>query len=41
MKTYGQPIDIASMANFLLSDKSRWITGQVIGIDGGLSTIKQ
>ena len=41
MKTYGQPIDIASMANFLLSEKSRWITGQVIGIDGGLSTIKQ
>jgi 3-oxoacyl-[acyl-carrier protein] reductase len=37
---YGQPQDIAKMAAFLLSDNSSWITGQVLHIDGGLSTLK-
>lgn len=37
---YGQPIDIANMAQFLLSDQSNWITGQVMHVDGGLSTLK-
>ncbi len=32
--------DIASMATFLLSPQSGWITGQVIGIDGGLSRLQ-
>jgi 3-oxoacyl-[acyl-carrier protein] reductase len=32
--------DIAEMAAFLLSDKSGWITGQLYGIDGGISSIK-
>ncbi|MGB0390215.1 MAG: SDR family NAD(P)-dependent oxidoreductase [Salibacteraceae bacterium] len=36
----GKPKDIAEMANFLLSEKSSWITGQVIPIDGGMSAIK-
>lgn len=40
MKAIGQPEDIAAMALFLLSEKARWITGQVIGIDGGMSTLK-
>lgn len=31
----GQPIDIANLINFLLSDNSRWITGQEFIIDGG------
>jgi NAD(P)-dependent dehydrogenase (short-subunit alcohol dehydrogenase family) len=31
----GQPGDIADAIEFLLSDKSRWITGQQIAIDGG------
>jgi NAD(P)-dependent dehydrogenase (short-subunit alcohol dehydrogenase family) len=39
LKRVGNPEDIANMAVFLLSDKSSWITGQVIGIDGGLSTL--
>jgi len=35
----GTPTDIAAMANFLLSDQSGWITGQTIGVDGGMSAI--
>ena len=31
--------DIANTAVFLLSDKSSWMTGQIIGVDGGLSTL--
>lgn len=37
----GQPNDIADVVSFLLSKKSSWITGQVISVDGGLSTIKK
>mgnify|MGYP003700340233 CR=1 FL=1 len=33
----GRPEDIAELALFLASDASRYITGQVITIDGGLS----
>ena len=33
----GMPEDIAGLAVFLLSDKSRWITGSEITIDGGYS----
>jgi 3-oxoacyl-[acyl-carrier protein] reductase len=36
----GQPDDIALATQFLLSDHSSWITGQVIGIDGGLGTLR-
>jgi NAD(P)-dependent dehydrogenase (short-subunit alcohol dehydrogenase family) len=31
----GQPEDVADLVRFLVSDESRWITGQEIGIDGG------
>jgi NAD(P)-dependent dehydrogenase (short-subunit alcohol dehydrogenase family) len=31
----GQPEDVASVARFLLSDESRWITGQTLAVDGG------
>ena len=27
--------DVANMAMFLLSDAAQWITGQIIGVDGG------
>ncbi|SDL83798.1 NAD(P)-dependent dehydrogenase, short-chain alcohol dehydrogenase family [Catalinimonas alkaloidigena] len=37
---FGQPDDIAASALFLLSDESSWMTGQVLGIDGGLSTLR-
>jgi NAD(P)-dependent dehydrogenase (short-subunit alcohol dehydrogenase family) len=33
----GHPEDIAGAVLFLLSDLSRWITGQVLAVDGGAS----
>lgn len=32
----GSPADVANTATFLLSDASRWITGQNIIVDGGI-----
>ncbi|WP_159466756.1 SDR family NAD(P)-dependent oxidoreductase [Dyadobacter sp. 3J3] len=37
---YGQPEDVSQAIAFLLSDDSSWITGQVIGIDGGMGKLK-
>jgi NAD(P)-dependent dehydrogenase (short-subunit alcohol dehydrogenase family) len=34
---YGQPIEIAQMACFLLSDAASYVNGQAIPVDGGLS----
>ncbi|KPM56075.1 hypothetical protein CcI49_36745 [Frankia sp. CcI49] len=31
----GQPQDVADVVSFLVSDAARWITGQVISVDGG------
>ncbi len=39
LKRVGESSDIANMASFLLSDKSSWMTGQIIGIDGGMSSL--
>lgn len=36
----GQPEDIAPMIDLLLSPAAAWITGQVIGADGGLGRIQ-
>lgn len=36
---YGMPEDIANLVIFLLSSKSRWITGTIVNIDGGRSSI--
>jgi NAD(P)-dependent dehydrogenase (short-subunit alcohol dehydrogenase family) len=40
MPRLGEPADIAPLAALLLSDRSAWITGQVIGVDGGRSTLR-
>jgi NAD(P)-dependent dehydrogenase (short-subunit alcohol dehydrogenase family) len=40
LKRVGQPEDIAEMATFLLSEKAAWISGQIVGVDGGLSSLR-
>nr|WP_297782803.1 SDR family oxidoreductase [uncultured Allomuricauda sp.] len=39
MKRVGNASDIANMATFLLDSDNSWITGQVIGVDGGMSSL--
>lgn len=34
---FGKPSDVSNLIEFLVSDKSCWITGQTIVIDGGFS----
>jgi NAD(P)-dependent dehydrogenase (short-subunit alcohol dehydrogenase family) len=33
----GEPVDVANLVAFLLSDNTKWITGSTITIDGGFS----
>jgi len=40
LKKLGSPGEIARVIKWLLSNESGWITGQVIGVDGGLSTLR-
>jgi NAD(P)-dependent dehydrogenase (short-subunit alcohol dehydrogenase family) len=35
LKRIGQPGDVASVVAFLVSDEARWITGDIIAVDGG------
>lgn len=37
----GLPQDVAELAAFLIGDKSSWMTGQIIHMDGGISTLKK
>jgi NAD(P)-dependent dehydrogenase (short-subunit alcohol dehydrogenase family) len=37
MKRMGEPWDIAKAALFLVSDQAKYITGQILAVDGGLS----
>ena len=39
MKRIGEGKDAAAMAKFLLTDESSWVTGQIIGVDGGRSKL--
>lgn len=39
LKRIGEASDIANIAVFLLSDNSTWMTGQIVGVDGGMSTL--
>tara|TARA_B110000003_G_scaffold165313_1_gene165309 strand:- start:1063 stop:1491 length:429 start_codon:yes stop_codon:yes gene_type:complete len=39
LKRVGEGSDSSSVAKFLLSEESSWITGQIFGVDGGRSTV--
>ena len=36
----GTPADMAALTAFLLSTDADWMTGQIIGVDGGRSTLR-
>ena len=36
----GTAKEIAQLSQYLLDEKSKWITGQIINIDGGISSVK-
>jgi len=40
LKRVGTVEDLAQASYFLLSKESSWITGQVLGVDGGMSSIR-
>ena len=40
LKKIGDATEIASLAAFLLDPKSSWMTGQILKMDGGISTLK-
>ncbi len=39
LKRFGTTQDVAQMANFLLGEKSTWISGQIFAVDGGMSSL--
>jgi NAD(P)-dependent dehydrogenase (short-subunit alcohol dehydrogenase family) len=40
LKKIGKAEDIAKLAAFLLTDASEWMTGQVLHLDGGMSSLR-
>ena len=40
LKKLGTSADIANLVAYLLSDEAGWISGQIISIDGGRSTLR-
>lgn len=40
LKRVGSPQDIADAAVYLLSDKSSWVTGQILKVDGGFGSLR-
>ena len=40
MKKVGTPDDLANAIDFLLSEKSNWVTGQTFSVDGGMGVLK-
>lgn len=40
LKRVGEPADMAAAAQYLLSPESGWMTGQVLRVDGGMSSVR-
>ncbi len=40
LQRLGDPADIAALAAFLISPDAAWITGQIIGVDGGRASLR-
>lgn len=40
LKKVGESSDLGQMTAFLLTEKSKWITGQIFHVDGGMSSLK-
>ncbi len=40
LQRLGEPKDIAALGAFLMSPEAEWITGQIIGIDGGRGVLR-
>ena len=40
LRRVGQPADIAHAIHFLLSEKSSWMTGTILPVDGGMSSLR-
>lgn len=40
LNSIGSADEIGQLVAFLIQDNSRWITGQVIGVDGGIGNLK-
>lgn len=40
LKKIGTTQDIANMVEFLVTDKSSWMSGQILHLDGGMSSLK-
>lgn len=36
----GEPEDVASVISWLLHPEQGWVTGQVLGVDGGIATVR-
>lgn len=37
---FGEPTDCSAAIRFLLSEESSWITGQILGVDGGMGSLR-
>jgi NAD(P)-dependent dehydrogenase (short-subunit alcohol dehydrogenase family) len=40
LKKTGTPAELAALAAFLVSEEASFISGQIMGVDGGLSTLR-
>jgi 3-oxoacyl-[acyl-carrier protein] reductase len=41
LRTIGSTEDVYNLLDFLLTEKSAWMTGQILHLDGGMSVVKK